>query len=65
MVKSGVKPRKRVAPDAKTPAKQRKLIYRMRYFISKWSNRTFALARQLTKAADLSSVCTYGNSSIS
>lgn len=48
-VKSGVKPCKRVAPDAKTPAKQRKLIYRMRYFISKWSNRTFSLARKFNK----------------
>lgn len=47
--KKGVKPQKRVAPDATTPAKQRKLIYRMRYFISKWSNKTFALARQFRK----------------
>jgi coenzyme F420-reducing hydrogenase beta subunit len=47
--KSGVKPCKRVAPDAISPAKQRKLIYRMRYFITKWSNRTFAWARQFHK----------------
>lgn len=40
----GVKPVKRVAPDAKTPVRHRKIIYRMRYFISKRSNRIFALA---------------------
>ncbi|RDC64814.1 Coenzyme F420 hydrogenase/dehydrogenase, beta subunit C-terminal domain [Adhaeribacter pallidiroseus] len=47
--KKGVKPRKRVAPDAKTPTRQRKLIYRTRYYISAWSNRVFKFARQLQK----------------
>ncbi|WP_242916202.1 Coenzyme F420 hydrogenase/dehydrogenase, beta subunit C-terminal domain [Pontibacter liquoris] len=43
----GVRPRKRVAPDAITPARQRKLIYRMRYYISAWSLHVFRLARRL------------------
>jgi hypothetical protein len=47
--KTGVKPRKRVAPDAATPAPHRKRIYRMRYFISEWSNRIFAFARKFNK----------------
>ena len=46
--KSGVQPRKRVAPDANIPT-PRKRIYRMRYFISKWSNNTFAIARRVGK----------------
>jgi coenzyme F420-reducing hydrogenase beta subunit len=41
----GVQPRKRVAPDAKTPSSRRKLIYRMRSFITAWSHRVFWLAR--------------------
>lgn len=45
----GVKPRKRVAPDAHTPAMQRKLIYRMRYFISAWCHRIFRVARRVQK----------------
>ncbi|WP_347156520.1 Coenzyme F420 hydrogenase/dehydrogenase, beta subunit C-terminal domain [Pontibacter chitinilyticus] len=45
--RTGVQPRKRVAPDATTPARQRKVIYRLRYLISAWSNRMFRLARQL------------------
>ena len=47
--RKGVKPCKRVAPDSQTPAKQRKLIYRMRYFISAWSHRVFRLARRVQK----------------
>jgi len=45
----GVQPRKRVAPDAQTPARQRKIIYRMRYQISAWSHRVFRFARMLQK----------------
>lgn len=43
----GVQPIKRVAPDADLPTKSRKLIYRIRYLISKWSHRMFWLARVL------------------
>jgi coenzyme F420-reducing hydrogenase beta subunit len=43
----GVQPRKRVAPDAHTPTLRRKLIYRMRYYLSAWSHRVFWLARRL------------------
>ncbi|MCW3091589.1 MAG: coenzyme hydrogenase [Ferruginibacter sp.] len=43
----GVKPLKRVAPDSTTPAKQRKWIYTMRYYISAWSHRIFRLARSI------------------
>jgi coenzyme F420-reducing hydrogenase beta subunit len=42
----GVQPRKRVAPDALSPSPRRKLIYRMRYFISAGSHRFFWLARR-------------------
>jgi coenzyme F420-reducing hydrogenase beta subunit len=42
-----VRPCKRVAPDAKTPSRQRKLIYRMRYYLSAWSHRMFYAARRL------------------
>lgn len=42
----GVQPRKRVFPDAHTPARQRKIIYRMRYFISAGSHSFFRLARK-------------------
>jgi coenzyme F420-reducing hydrogenase beta subunit len=45
----GVKPRKRVAPDSKTPTRQRKLIYRMRNFISAGSHRVFRMARTLQR----------------
>lgn len=44
----GVQPVKRVAPDANRPSKDRKKIYRIRYWISKWSNRMFWLARKLS-----------------
>jgi coenzyme F420-reducing hydrogenase beta subunit len=47
----GVQPRKRVAPDAQGPTPGRKLIYRMRYFISAWSHRVFWLARRVHKPA--------------
>ena len=47
--RQGVRPRKRVAPDAKTPTRQRKLIYRMRYYISAWSNKVFNFARKMQK----------------
>jgi coenzyme F420-reducing hydrogenase beta subunit len=43
----GLQPRKRVAPDAQQPTKRRKLIYRMRYFISAWSHQIFRFARLL------------------
>jgi coenzyme F420-reducing hydrogenase beta subunit len=42
--KNGVKPRKRLAQDAATIPKQRKLIYRIRYYISAGSHRAFRLA---------------------
>lgn len=45
--RSGVQPVKRVVPDSKTPAKQRKLIYRLRYYITKWSHKIFWLARKI------------------
>jgi len=38
-------PRKRVAPDARSPARGRRLIYAMRRAISAWSHRVFRLAR--------------------
>jgi coenzyme F420-reducing hydrogenase beta subunit len=41
----GVRPRKRVAPDARSLTRQRKLIYRLRYFISAASHRVFRVAR--------------------
>jgi coenzyme F420-reducing hydrogenase beta subunit len=41
-----LQPVKRVAPDASLPSKERKKIYRMRYFISKWSHKMFWLARK-------------------
>jgi coenzyme F420-reducing hydrogenase beta subunit len=43
----GLRPRKRVAPDARQPSRGRKLIYRMRYFISAGSHRLFRWARLL------------------
>jgi coenzyme F420-reducing hydrogenase beta subunit len=45
--RNGVQPRTRVQPDADRPAKDRKLIYRTRYLISKWSHRMFWLARKI------------------
>lgn len=44
-----VQPRKRVAPDAQTPVRERKRIYRMRYTISKWCQRVFWIARKTQK----------------
>jgi coenzyme F420-reducing hydrogenase beta subunit len=41
----GVQPRKRVAPEAYTPTPRRKLMYRMRSWISTWSHRVFWCAR--------------------
>jgi len=41
----GVRPRKRVVPDAAGLPFRRKLIYVMRYQISAWSHRMFRLAR--------------------
>ncbi len=43
--RSGVHPRKRVAPDATSATPRRKLTYRMRAIISAWSHRMFWLAR--------------------
>lgn len=43
----GVKPIKRVRPDANKPAKARKIIYRMRYYMAKWSHRLFWLSRKI------------------
>lgn len=40
----GVAPRKRVVPSADLPLR-RKLVYRMRYLIARWSHRMFSLAR--------------------
>jgi coenzyme F420-reducing hydrogenase beta subunit len=45
--KLAVQPKKRVAPDKNVPAKQRKLIYRIRYSLSKWSHRMFYLANRI------------------
>lgn len=41
----GLVPRKRVAPDARTPDAGRRRIYAMRQAISAWSHRMFRLAR--------------------
>jgi coenzyme F420-reducing hydrogenase beta subunit len=43
--RSGVRPRKRVAPEARTLPFRRKLIYRMRGLITAWSHRAFRFAR--------------------
>jgi coenzyme F420-reducing hydrogenase beta subunit len=45
----GIRPVKRVAPDAKGVSKERKIIYRIRYLLSKWSHRFFRLARKVRK----------------
>jgi coenzyme F420-reducing hydrogenase beta subunit len=42
----GARPRKRVAPSAALPLR-RKLVYRMRHSIARWSHRMFRLARAL------------------
>jgi coenzyme F420-reducing hydrogenase beta subunit len=42
--RTGIRPRKRVAPQARTVALRRKLIYHMRAVISAWSHRVFWLA---------------------
>jgi coenzyme F420-reducing hydrogenase beta subunit len=42
----GLLPRKRVAPSSDLPLR-RKLVYRMRYSIARWSHRMFRLARAL------------------
>ena len=42
----GIAPRKRVHPSADLPMR-RKLVYRMRYAIARWSHRMFRLARAL------------------
>jgi len=47
--RKGVQPRKRVAPDSKTPTRQRKLIYRMRNFITVGSHRVLRFARLIQK----------------
>jgi coenzyme F420-reducing hydrogenase beta subunit len=44
---TGVQPIKRVPADANRPEKSRKLIYRTRFWISKWSHRMFWLARKM------------------
>jgi len=47
--RKGVQPRKRVAPDSKTPTRQRKLIYRMRNFITVGSHKVLRFARLMQK----------------
>jgi coenzyme F420-reducing hydrogenase beta subunit len=47
----GIRPRKRVAPDARAPSARRKLIYRMRAVISACSHRVFLLARLIRRPA--------------
>jgi coenzyme F420-reducing hydrogenase beta subunit len=42
----GIVPRKRVAPDAHLPLR-RKLVYRLRYSIARWSSVIFRVARRL------------------
>jgi coenzyme F420-reducing hydrogenase beta subunit len=42
----GIVPKKRVAPSAALPLR-RKLVYRIRYAIARWSHRVFVLARRL------------------
>jgi coenzyme F420-reducing hydrogenase beta subunit len=44
--RNGIVPRKRVSPSADLPLR-RKLVYRMRYGIARWSHRMFRLARAL------------------
>jgi len=47
--KTAIKPRKRVAPNSTSPTEQRKLIYRIRYSLSKWSHRMFWLAKKTSQ----------------
>lgn len=47
----GVRPHKRVAPDACASTPRRRLVYRMRYSISAWSHRIFWLAGATGTAA--------------
>ena len=47
--RKGIMPVKRVAPDAKTLTRHRKLIYKIRYLISKWSHRVFNFARRMQR----------------
>lgn len=44
--KSGIRPRKRVAASTDLPLR-RKLVYRMRYAVARWSHHMFRLARRL------------------
>lgn len=44
-----LQPVKRVPPNAEKPTKMRKVIYRLRYLISKWSHRMFWLSRKMEK----------------
>ena len=44
--KRGIVPRKRVTPSADLPPR-RKLVYRMRYAIARWSHRVFAAAQAM------------------
>jgi coenzyme F420-reducing hydrogenase beta subunit len=46
-----VQPVKRVPPDRNIPNKNRKMIYRMRYWISAWSHKMFSTARKMNKPA--------------
>jgi coenzyme F420-reducing hydrogenase beta subunit len=46
-----IKPVKRVFADANRPSKHRKLIYRTRYWISKWSHRMFWLGKKMRTPA--------------
>lgn len=48
--RSGLKPRKRVGPSAALPLR-RKLVYRMRFAIARWSHHMFRLARRLHEPA--------------
>lgn len=47
--RSGLKPRKRVAPGSRGLTVRRKLVYRARALISAWSHRVFRLARWLRR----------------
>jgi coenzyme F420-reducing hydrogenase beta subunit len=47
--RTGVQPRKRVAPDARTLSARRKLIYRVRSLITAWSHRVFWVARLIRR----------------
>jgi len=42
-----IQPLKRVLPDSSMATRQRKLIYRVRYYVSKWSHKMFRLAQAL------------------